>query len=297
MNNRIAIFDEHRTRLYGIGYRMLGTRADAEDMLQEAWLRWHKADLDQVRTPAAWLTTTITRLCIDRLRAARTERETYSGPWLPEPLIGGEAEPADRQAELASDLSMAFMVVLEQLAPEERAAFLLHDVFDCDYAEISGILGKSQAACRQTVSRARERVRREKPRFEVNEAAHRRLLQRFIDAIQTADKEAMMGLFAEDATWTADGGGKVPATSKTLTGGARVAKLMYMLARNVLLKSGQKKEFRFATINGKTGIVAFLDGRLFWALSLETDGTQILAGYNVINPDKLAGIRFPDSTV
>lgn len=290
MSNHVDTFNQHRARLYGIGYRMLGSRADAEDMLQEAYLRWHKVDIDRVQAPAAWLTTTITRLCIDRLRQARTEREAYSGPWLPEPLIGEEAAPADHHAELASDLSMAFMVVLEQLAPEERAAFLLHDVFDCEYADIAGILGKNQAACRQIVHRARERVRRDKPRFTVSETAHRRLLTRFINALQSADTDALVELFAEDAAWTSDGGGKVPATSKTLVGGARIAKLMSGLARLVFSKQPQKIAFRLAPINGETGIVAFLDGRLFWALSLETDGVHILAGYNVLNPEKLAGI-------
>lgn len=294
MTNRTDIFHEHRDRLYGIGYRMLGSRADAEDMLQEAWLRWHKVDIERVQTPAAWLTTTITRLCIDRLRAARREREVYSGPWLPEPLIGDAAPPADRHAELASDLSMAFMVVLEQLAPEERAAFLLHEVFDCDYTEISRVLGKNQAACRQIVHRARERVRRDKPRFSVSETAHRRLLTGFIEAMQSADMDAMVQLFAEDAVWIADGGGKVPATSRSLTGAARIAKLMTGVARRVLQSNGAF-EFRLAPINGQTGIVALINGQIFWALALETDGTRILAGFNVVNPEKLADIKLPDS--
>jgi len=294
MNQRADIFNQHRARLYGIGYRMLGSRADAEDMLQEAYLRWHKVDMERVQVPAAWLTTTMTRLCIDRLRSARTEREAYAGPWLPEPLVDGVAAPADRQAELASDLSMAFMVVLEQLAPEERAAFLLHDVFECDYAEIARILGKNETNCRQIVSRARERVRRDKPRFTVSETAHRRLLTRFLDAMRTGDQKAMVELFSEDATWTADGGGKVPATSRTLTGGARVAKLMAGFSRRAMQPYLDQFEFRLASINGETGIVAYREGRLFWALALETDGTHILAGYNVINPEKLARIELPD---
>lgn len=292
MHERAVIFEQHRSRLYGIGYRMLGSRADAEDMLQEAYVRWHKADIERVQVPEAWLTTTITRLCIDRLRAARTEREAYSGPWLPEPLVG-ESAPADQEAELASDLSMAFMVVLEQLAPEERAAFLLHDVFDCEYAEVARIIGKNEANCRQMVRRARERVRRDKPRFIVSETAHRRLLTRFLDAVRTGDHNALTELFSEDATWTADGGGKIPATSRTLVGGARIAKLMLGLSRRVFQPNRKQFDFRLATINGKTGIVAYREGRLFWALAMETDGVHILAGYNVINPDKLARIEMP----
>lgn len=287
MNKRTEIFDQHRGRLFGVAYRMLGSRADAEDMLQETYLRWHKVDLERIQSPIAWLTTTISRLCIDRLRAMRTEREAYSGPWLPEPLIG-DAAPADRHAELASDLSVAFMVVLEQLAPEERAAFLLHDVFECSYPEIARTLGKNEANCRQMVSRARARVKRDKPRFVVSEAAHRRLLTRFIEAMKTADRDALVELFAEDAEWTADGGGKVPATSRTVSGRARVAKMMYMVARKVLPGNAQEPTFHFASINGRTGIVVLSGERPIWALALETDGTHILAGYNLVNPDKLA---------
>src|SRR5918998_599552 len=154
MNDHSTMFQQHTPRLYGIAYRMLGSRADAEDVLQEAWL-----------------VTTVTRLCIDRLRAAHVERDAYTGPWLPEPLLTGDAAPPDYRAELASDLSIAFLVVLERLAPDERAAFLLHDVFDCGYAEVARILGKSEAACRQMVHWARVRVRRDRPRFAVSESA------------------------------------------------------------------------------------------------------------------------------
>ena len=170
MTDRIAAFNEQRSRLYGIAYRMLGSRADAEDMVQEAYLRWHRADPERIQTPQAWLVTTITRICIDRLRAVRAERAAYVGPWLPEP-IESEAPPADAHSELASDLSVAFLVILERLAPEERAAFLLHDVFDSDYHDIAGILGKNETTCRQIVHRARQRVRQDRPRFHVSEEA------------------------------------------------------------------------------------------------------------------------------
>ena len=153
---------------------MLGSRADAEDMLQETYLRWHQADVEAIEVPEAWLVTTITRLCIDRLRAARVEREAYVGPWLPEPLVEDAYPPPDRYVELASDLSVAFLVLLERLAPEERAAFLLHDVFDAGYREIAQAIGKSEPATRQIVHRARERVRRDRPRFRISEAARAR---------------------------------------------------------------------------------------------------------------------------
>lgn len=289
MNERADTFRPHRARLYGIAYRMLGSRADAEDMLQEAYLRWHRTEVERVETPEAWLTTTITRLCIDRLRAAKKEREAYSGPWLPEPVIG-TVTPADREAELASDLSMAFLLVLERLGPDERAAFLLHDVFDSDYAEIAQILGRNETACRQLVSRARLRVRQDRPRFQVSEHARRRLLNRFIDAIRSGNRDELLALFAEDATWTADGGGKVAATSKPVVGGARVAKLLYGVARALQRRLGDALVFELETINGQTGIVARIAGKPFWALAVETDGLKILAGYNVLNPDKLHGL-------
>jgi RNA polymerase sigma-70 factor (ECF subfamily) len=151
VNHRSVIFEQSRRRLFGLAYRMLSSKADAEDMVQEAYIRWHQAPADEIRSPEAWLVTVVTRLCIDRLRSAAAERETYPGMWLPEPLFG---ESPDEQVELASNLSMAFMILLERLAPAERAAFLLRDVFDCPYSEIARIIGKSEAACRQIVSRA-----------------------------------------------------------------------------------------------------------------------------------------------
>src|SRR5690348_8683877 len=202
MQDRSGEFERHRPRLFGIAYRMLGSRTDAEDVLQDAYLRWHRGTAEELRSAEAWLVTAVTRLCIDRLRAARTEREAYVGPWLPEPLIGDTAPTPDARAELSSSLSIAFLVVLEQLAPEERAAFLLHEVFDSDYAEIAEILGKSEAACRQIVSRARKRVRENRPRVKVTEVARQRLLDRFVNAVQTQDKDALLALFAQDATWT-----------------------------------------------------------------------------------------------
>ena len=288
--DRAAAFQQCRPRLYGVAYRMLGSRADAEDAVQEAYLRWHKTDFDRIQTPQAWLTATVTRLCIDRLRAARVERDAYFGPWLPEPLVGEAAPAADRAAELASDLSMAFLVVLQRLAPEERAAFLLHDAFDCDYRELAGALGKSQAACRQIVHRARERVRRDRPRFEVSEAARRRLLEKFQAAVTAADRKTLIDLFAADATWTADGGGKTAAASRILHGGARIAKLLAGVGRHLTQHYSDRTAFRLVPINSETGLVLTIDGRPVWALAIETDGLRILAGYIVLNPDKLGHV-------
>ena len=296
MDHRTDTFQHFRPRLYGIAYRMLGSQADAEDMLQEAYLRWHRTDTERVRSPEAWLTTTITRLCIDRLRAARVERDAYAGPWLPEPMVGELSAAPDQATELATDLSVAFLVVLERLAPEERAAFLLHDVFDCDYPDVAGVLGKSQAGCRQLVHRARERVRRDRPRFQVSEAARRRLLDQFCTALQTSDRDTLLTLFAEDATWTADGGGKTRAAKKVVQGGTRVAKLLAGIGRMLARQYPGRVKFYQVAINGDTGLLACIDGQPRWALSIETDGVRILAGYNVLNPEKLRRILPPNDS-
>jgi RNA polymerase sigma-70 factor, ECF subfamily len=281
--DRALTFESHRSRLFGIAYRMLGSRADADDVLQEAYLRWHRASIEEIRSTEAWLVTATTRLCIDRLRAAREAREVYVGPWLPEPLIGEVAPAADTPLDVASSLSIAFLVVLERLAPEERAAFLLHEVFDSDYAEIAQVLGKSEAACRQIVSRARKRVRAERPRLEVTETARRALLDRFVVAVQTQDKEALLGLFAESATWTSDGGGKTQAALKVIRGRERVVRfVMGVLARHV-----GRFGISPVTVNNEAGLALHVGDQLFSVICARTDGKQILDIYTVLNPDKL----------
>lgn len=282
--DRSSLFEQHRSRLFGVAYRMLGSRADAEDVLQEAYLRWHRAAVDEIRSPEAWLVTATTRLCIDRLRLAREAREVYVGPWLPEPLVSEAAPPADAQLDVASSLSIAFLVVLERLAPDERAAFLLHEVFDSDYGEIAQILGKSEAACRQIVSRARKRVRENRPRMEVSETARRAVLDRFVNAVQTQDKDALLALFAETATWTSDGGGKARAALKVVRGRERVVRfVMGVLARHADMFS-----FAPVTVNNEAGLAMRTpDGALVSVISARIDGARILDMFTVLNPDKL----------
>jgi RNA polymerase sigma-70 factor, ECF subfamily len=280
-------FQDLRGRLFSIAYRMLGSRAEAEDVVQEAYIRWHQSDRDAVRNPEAWLVTTATRVAIDRLRALKRERETYVGPWLPEPLVGIAPPPPDRNAELASDLSLAFLVLLERLAPEERAAFLLHDVFDTPYPEIAEALGKTEAACRQIVRRARERVRRDRQRFQATEAARVGLLQKFTAAVEASDGEALLQLFAADATWTADGGGRVPAARRTLVGAGRIVKLLLGLQERFYR---HRATMHLADVNGETGLVLRVDGEIRAVLAVTTDGERILAVYNVINPEKLGAV-------
>jgi len=282
--DRSGEFERHRPRLFGIAYRMLSARADAEDVLQDAYLRWHRGASDELRSPEAWLVTTVTRLCIDRLRAARAEREHYVGPWLPEPLIGETAAAADAQAELSSSLSIAFLVLLEQLTPDERAAFLLHEVFDTEYGEIAQILGKSEAACRQIVSRARKRVRAQRPRAQVSEAARRSLLERFACAVQMQDKAALLDLLAEGASWTSDGGGKARAALKVIRGRERVVRFVLgVLGRHVA-----RFAFEPTSANGEPALAVRAADQLFSIITVRTDGARILDVYTVLNPEKLS---------
>jgi RNA polymerase sigma-70 factor (ECF subfamily) len=286
LSGRRAAFEQHRGRLWGVAYRMLGSRADADDMVQEAYLRWHGAAAnDDVRAPQAWLVTTTTRLCIDRLRQRRTEREAYVGPWLPEPLV--EEEPAaDAATELASDLSVAFLALLERLAPEERAAFLLHDVFEADYAEIAAALDKTEDACRQIVSRARRRVRDERPRARVSRAARERLVDAFIRAVEIRDRDALVALFASEATLTSDGGGKAKAAHKVVHGGASVARFLL----GVLRPAREYLELRRITVNREPGVALLVAGQLLAVTSLVTDGTRIQGVFTVLNPEKLRDV-------
>ena len=201
-------FEAHRSRLFGLSYRLLGSRSDAEDVVQDTWLRWQQADRTGIRDPEAWLVTAATRLGIDRLRAARTQREHYTGPWLPPPSEIDESPSPEQSAEVAEQVSLAFLAVLERLGPEERAAFLLKEAFDYDYAQIAPLLGQSEANCRQMVHRARERVQAGRPRFDVPRENHRRLLERFMQAARRGDQPAITALLREDAQLVSDGGGK-----------------------------------------------------------------------------------------
>jgi RNA polymerase sigma-70 factor (ECF subfamily) len=276
-------FEAQRRRLFGLAYRMVGSRADAEDLVQEAYVRWHEVDRGRIESPEAWLVTVTTRLALDRLRRLKTERDAYTGPWLPEPIIG-PVPPPDRHLDLADDLSMAFLALLERLAPEERAAFLLHDVFEVDYRDIAGVIGRTETACRQVVHRARERVRGERKRFETTEAAKAAILQKFLAAVEARDEAALLALFAPDASWTADGGGKTPAAPRPILGADRIAKLVIGL-REKFWAAGRR--FEIATVNGETGVCLLDHDRLVATMSIATDGQRILAVYAVVNPDKL----------
>jgi RNA polymerase sigma-70 factor, ECF subfamily len=281
-----AAFEAVRARLFGLAYRMLGSRADAEDIVQETYVRWHTAEAGAVENPEAWLVTAATRLSIDRLRRLKTEREAYVGPWLPEPIVEDSPE---RLLELSSDLSMAMLTMLETLAPDERAAFLLHDVFDVDYERIAAILGKSEPACRQVIHRARERVRGDRKRFESTESGKRELLERFTAAMETSDEQALLALFTPDATWTADGGGKTAASPRPLVGVESIIRLVTGLRR----RYWADLDAMVATVNGEPGLCLRIGGRLIAVMAIESSGDRIHSVYAVLNPDKLAAIEIP----
>ena len=280
-------FDALRPRLFGIAYRMLGVRADAEDVLQDAWLRWREADHASLQSAEAWLVTVVTRLAIDRLRAAKSEREAYVGIWLPEPIVDLDERTPEAVAELASDVSVAFLHLLERLGPEERAAFLLRQVFDYDYGEIAQMLGKREPAVRQMVHRAAERVREKRPRFAVAPEKHKDLLQKFIAAAQSGQRAAIRALLADDVQTLGDGGGKAYSVAGGLRGGERVTNLFWAHA----LRYGPRMAYRMAAINGEPGLLRYIDGQLESANAVVTDGGRIMAIYAVRNPDKLANIR------
>jgi RNA polymerase sigma-70 factor (ECF subfamily) len=290
MPSKADVFTQHRPRLLGIAYRMLGTKADAEDVLQDAYLRWHSADATQVESPEAWLTTATTRLSIDRLRHRQVERNAYFGPWLPEPLSAADTQTPEVAAELDSDVSIAFMAMLEALSPEERAAFILHDIIDDDYVDIADALGKSESACRQMVHRARERLTARRRRFVVDEVTRTRMLRKFLGAVASGDRQQIMALFADDAVMTSDGGGKAAAVSRPLLGSDRISRLWYVVARRYreVRTQGRDVEYRIVQVNGEPGIAFLEDGRLQSLIAIETDGERIHGFFSIRNPDKLA---------
>ncbi len=283
-------FERHRGRAFAVAYRILGSASDAEDAVQEAWLRWRGTDTTGIRTPEAWLVTTVARLAIDQLRTARARRETYVGPWLPEPIVSAAREsdptPEDRLS-LADDISMALLHVLERLAPEERAAFLLHDAFDYDYGELSALLGKSEAACRQTVSRARRRVQETHPRFDTSAREHARLAAAFSSAISSADPQALLDCLAADVVLYSDGGGKATAALNPIHGADHVARFFL----GILKKRPDGFVPQPATVNGLPGFVAFDDNGVHSTLGFAITDGKISALYMMRNPDKLARVE------
>jgi RNA polymerase sigma-70 factor (ECF subfamily) len=274
-------FESHRSLLFALAYRMLGVRADAEDVVQDAWIRWQAAGEAEVRTPRSYLTTIVARLSLDALKSARKKRETYIGPWLPEPVV----EPAgSRHVEMAESLSLAFLHLLESLAPAERVAFLMREVFDADYGEIAQTLETSEANGRQLVARARKHLHEERPRFAVDRGRQQRALEEFLSACASGDASGLTALLAEDAVLYTDGGGKVPSAPNPIYGAERIAR--FFVGVTPKIPPGVEAEFR--EVNGAPGVVLKSGQQAFAVMSVALDEQgRILRIYSVSNPDKL----------
>ncbi len=284
-DDRLNVFREYRPLLFSIAYRMLGSTAAADDVLQDAYLRWQRADASEVRSPRDYLSTTVTRLAIDHLRSAQVRREVYPGPWLPEPLVGIDERDPLAATELAESLSTAFMVLLERLSPRQRAAFLLREVFGFEYADIANALQSTEASARQLVVRARQHLEAGRPRFSAQPRQADQLTRRFLDACAGGTIEGVLALLADDAVAWADGGGKFAAARRPVTGADRVARFVTSVVR----KWRGSGEVRIASVSGSIGLVFHAGGRLRAVLSVAAaaTGDRVDRVFIMVNPDKL----------
>ena len=285
-----ALLEEVRPAAFAIAYRMLGSVAEAEDVVQEALLRLHSAleRGERIDSPRAYVSTVATRLSIDVLRSARVRREQYVGEWLPEPLVSDPAEDPARQAEMADSLSLAFLVLLESLSPEQRAVFLLHDVFDYGYGEVAEIVGKTEANARQLATRARRHVDEQRPRFEASREEHAELARRFFAAAEEGDVASLEALLADDVVLHGDGGGKVPALARAVFGRSRVARTL-----GAWFRQGSKvpePEVREVEVNGQPGALLMTAGRVVSVMALEIADGRVQDIRSIVNPDKLGHV-------
>jgi RNA polymerase sigma-70 factor (ECF subfamily) len=277
------IFNQYRWLLFSIAYRMLSSATDAEDIVQEAFLRWLQASEEEVQSPRAYLSTVVVRLCIDQLRSARAQREVYVGPWLPEPVPTGQYQELTETAVLAESLSFAFLVMLENLGPLERAVLLLREVFEYEYAEIAAIVGKSETNCRQTLHRARQHLGQRRARFDVSRRQQEHITSQFLHAITSGDMQGLLNLLTDDVVFTADGGGKAKAGVKPVRGRNNVARGTLSGLRSLL----PVMQTRIEEVNGQPAIAGYVDGRLYGVVILDFENGHVRSIYAVLNPDKL----------
>lgn len=279
-------FEELRPGLARLAYQMLGTRSDADDVVQDAYLRWSSADRQEVRSSRAYLNTIVTRLCIDRRREIDIRKESYIGPWLPEPLVESKSIATGDRLELGETVSLALMHVMETLSPTERAAYLLRKVFSYDYPEISSILEKSEDNCRKLVSRAESHIQSERPRFETSRAEIERISNEFLRACETGDLDGLVGLLTEDAVLYSDGGGKVLAALRPLEGADRTSRFLV----GVFKKGLSGVEIRSVVVNGQLGFAAYLQGELSTIWTMDVVDGRVRRCFMIRNPDKLARV-------
>ncbi|MFI6801287.1 RNA polymerase sigma factor SigJ [Streptosporangium canum] len=278
-------FDAIRPRLVGVAYGLLGSLDEAEDVVQDAWLRLGRTDRAEIQDVTGWLVVTVSRLALDVLRSARVRREEYVGPWLPEPVVT-EADPSDR-VTLAESMSMAMLVVLESLSPAERTAFVLHDVFGLSFQEVAQAVGRSPAACRQLAARARKHVAARAPRFDVDADEHRRVVEAFARASTGRDIDALLALLDPDVVLRSDGGGLVTAARRPVRGAGRVSRFL----AGVTERFGDGGRFTPATVNGRPGLLRFRNGTLSGVYGLTVAGGRITEIHIVVNPEKLRSVR------
>ena len=285
-------FESYRPYLFSIAYRMLGSAMDAEDMVQETYMRYQSTPKDDIRSLKAYLSTILIRLCMDQLQLARRKREQYVGPWLPEPILTADtAEVVDPQERVDKheSISLAFLVLLEQLQPFERAVFLMREVFDYDFAEIATMLGKSEAACRRSFSRAKLHLREHRPRFGASAETHRQLLSGYFQAVETGEMTPLMNLLSENVTLWADGGGKVKgAATRPLTGREAVARFSVGARKRFVPPAGAHEEM--AVVNGETALVIRVGAQAVFVLSIEVEQGRIQAIRIIANPEKLTRV-------
>jgi RNA polymerase sigma-70 factor (ECF subfamily) len=289
----IAAFEAERRRLAGLAYRMLGSLAEADDVLQDAWIRWQNANRAEIESPAAFLTRVVTRLCLDRMKAAKASRETYVGPWLPEPVADDDSVDSGTGSDLAADLSVALLLALERLSPLERAAFLLHDVFDLDYAEVARTLERSEDACRQLAARARSNVQQARTRFPVSREKGEQIAAAFLTASREGDTDQLLRLLAADAQLRTDGGGLRRAALNPILGAERIARFYAGIARKHPADQASSRPTptaRLLLLNGLPGYISFDAEGCLQTTTLELDGDRIVAIYVVRNPTKLRGV-------
>lgn len=286
MSNPAVSFEPFRHRLLGLAYRILGSVADAEDAVQETYVRWHAAARDSVSDSRAFLMTTTTRICLGMLTSARARREEYVGPWLPEPLPTGAEFDGAETPILDESLSMAFLVLLESLSPVERAVFLLREVFDYDYPEVARVVGKSEANCRQISHRAREAVAARRPRFEASREQEEDLTRRFVEVCTGGDMEGLLGLLSEDITLWSDGGGRARAALNPIQGSDRVSRFLF----GILGKVPPGFTTRIVRINGGPGVVGYVNGQPMSVVTLDAADGEIHNIRIVVNPEKLGAI-------
>lgn len=284
----LEAFEKLRGRLTGLAYRMLGSRADAEDAVQDAFLRWSAADRARVSNAEAYLVRVVTRLCLDKLKSAQARREVYVGPWLPEPVLDADALSPERHTELADDLSFALLLALDRLSPLERAAFLLHDVFDAPFSDVAMTLDRSEAACRQLAARARKAVREQRP-TPAPLQEHERLLAAFTQAAVSGDLAALKAVLAEDVVLLSDGGGRKLAALNPVRGADNIARFITSIVRK-LNAANAETGAQVLTVNGTPALMLYLDGVLDQVQMIAVENGRIAALYLVRNPDKLASL-------